>query len=261
MDVIEKEETQIFLNQRDRRREMQRASKHFMRFLSIAAAALFLSAIQAGAEVIRVDGAGGGDYMTINEALAVARPGDVIQVAKGTYFETISLIDGVVLEGGYESEGWTRDIDANPTIIDGNPEKAPPVSADGVNDAVLDGFIIVNWDDYAVNLVDSSVIITSNTMQSPGSNSSEAVYSLNSQSVIAFNTINGAGTYNLETGMMIIAAGEPNDQSPYAPYIIDNNLYNIYQGVYVFDVIGNQMLIEGNWISSDDYGINMINWH
>lgn len=179
---------------------MQRALIFLMNFMCVMLIALFASAFQCQAEVIRVDAAGGGDYVTINDALAAASPGDVVQVAEGTYFETISLVEGVVLEGGYEADGWTRDIDANPTIIDGTPEKAPAVSAEEINDAVMDGFIIVNWDDFAVRLVDSSVTITSNTMQSPRSNSREAVYSLNSKSIIAFNTINGAGTYLLETG-------------------------------------------------------------
>jgi len=61
-----------------------RPSAHVVTFLA-SAAVLFLSAAVSDADTIRVDNAGGGDYLTIQEALDAADDGDQILIAPGTY--------------------------------------------------------------------------------------------------------------------------------------------------------------------------------
>jgi len=84
--------------------------------------------INSFAATYYVDAASGGDsnngsqsspWATIHFAADTASPGDEIRVAKGTYFEHVRIIKDVKIYGGYETSGWTRDINSNITIIDG----------------------------------------------------------------------------------------------------------------------------------------------
>ncbi len=82
------------------------------------------------------------NHKTIGKALAAAKKGDTVQVAKGTYVENLIMKQGVILEGGYSSDYSKRDIAANETIIDGSKNKGPVIQlADG---GTLDGFTIIN---------------------------------------------------------------------------------------------------------------------
>jgi hypothetical protein len=78
-----------------------------------------------------VDGAGGSDTgscgtntapcKTISHTLnARASEGDIIRVAQGTYTENLTVNISVTIEGGYEAAGWTRDLTAYETILDGS---------------------------------------------------------------------------------------------------------------------------------------------
>ena len=54
-------------------------------------------------------GGGGGCYFPISAALSVARPGDTIRVAAGTYTENLFITMTVVLEGGWNTVFTARD--------------------------------------------------------------------------------------------------------------------------------------------------------
>ena len=62
---------------------------------------------------------------TIDQAIRTASSGDSVLVAAGTYYQTFVLKDGVHVLGGYDANSGLRDIDANPTIIDGTNLNAP----------------------------------------------------------------------------------------------------------------------------------------
>ena len=81
---------------------------------------------------------------TIQAAIDAAESstGAVIFVAAGTYTETITLKQNVILLGGYPSGGGKRDVINNATIIDGSQGNSPVVT--GADYAVLDGFTIQN---------------------------------------------------------------------------------------------------------------------
>ena len=62
----------------------------------------------------------GSPCASIGHAISQAFSDDTIKVAQGTYTENITINKNVALEGGYESTGWTRDIQTYQTVIDGN---------------------------------------------------------------------------------------------------------------------------------------------
>lgn len=62
-------------------------------------------------------------FRNINDATGVAKPGDEVWVTGHTYYEHISLGDGVALYGGFaggETQRAQREWALNPTTIDGN---------------------------------------------------------------------------------------------------------------------------------------------
>ena len=131
------------------------------RAFSIIAICLVLSILPAAARagVIYVDGdvasSGTGEswgeaHKTITEALALAASGDEIWVKLGTYTESITMISGVALYGGFdgsESIRSDRDWEANITTIDASTAAAG-TSAEHVvimvriTNARVDGFTI-----------------------------------------------------------------------------------------------------------------------
>src|SRR5690606_5975170 len=61
-------------------------------------------------------------------------------VAEGVYAgETLAMKEHVDLFGGFEPDGWRRDIHAHPTVLDGEGERRIAVGADH---ATLDGFVL-----------------------------------------------------------------------------------------------------------------------
>ncbi|MCK4657892.1 MAG: hypothetical protein KAV82_00075 [Phycisphaerae bacterium] len=105
-------------------------------------------------------------FTDLQDALAIAQPGDDIRVAEGTYWPdrgtgdraaTFSLLNGVVILGGYAGYGApdpdARDVDLYVTVLSG--EIGDPLDAtdnsyhvvtgsDADADAVLDGFTITH---------------------------------------------------------------------------------------------------------------------
>jgi hypothetical protein len=85
-----------------------------------AAVGLLLALNQrpAHATILRVKpGGGGGDFSSINAALAAAQPGDTILVAAGAYTENVLITETVTLEGGWDVNFTFRDPAANPTTV------------------------------------------------------------------------------------------------------------------------------------------------
>ncbi|NQT96057.1 MAG: right-handed parallel beta-helix repeat-containing protein [Candidatus Omnitrophica bacterium] len=103
-----------------------------------------------------------------------ASSGTKIRVAEGTYNESAKTIwlgnkVGLVLEGGYESINWTRDIEANETIIDGSDLDYSTLSIYNTSDIVVDGFTITgadavsgSWTPPGVHIHDSTDVVVKN---------------------------------------------------------------------------------------------------
>jgi len=85
-----------------------------------------------GGDVVRV-GVGDGGAATITEALAKARPGQMIEVAPGEYRETIQLRSGIDL---------VSRVPRGAVILPPAGSAVPAVSAQGVDDVVFSGFRI-----------------------------------------------------------------------------------------------------------------------
>ena len=68
-----------------------------------------------------------------------------ICVAAGTYVENIVMDEYEHMYGGYEPNGWSRDITSNETVIDGIGGSALP-AVTGAQGAIIDGFTIKNGD-------------------------------------------------------------------------------------------------------------------
>lgn len=81
-------------------------------------------------------------YATIQEAMDAAAKGDTVQVSQGTYYENITLEEGVTLEGGWNDDFSQRDASTYISTIDGSKKGGWVVY--GADDATLDGFTIVN---------------------------------------------------------------------------------------------------------------------
>ncbi len=82
------------------------------------------------------------DYASIQKAIDAARKGDTVRVSKGTYYENITMKEGVSLEGGWNEDFSRRDMTAHVTTIDGG--KKGGFTVRGANNATLDGFTIIN---------------------------------------------------------------------------------------------------------------------
>ena len=80
-------------------------------------------------------------YESIQEAIDVAEPGDTIRVAQGVYTENLVVTKDLTLLGGFESSGWTRDIELYETSIDGN-RSGSVISVTNGCSTIIDGFTI-----------------------------------------------------------------------------------------------------------------------
>ena len=92
--------------------------------------------------------AGGTPCATINRALAVAGSNGAsrIEVAAGAYTETVTLVDGISLFGGYNPVNWERNPTVFQTAIFGSSGSGnrKTIIADGLGAAptIVDGFVI-----------------------------------------------------------------------------------------------------------------------
>ncbi len=98
------------------------------RVAPLAAVCVFLltvfSAVAAGPWYVSPGGSGdctaGNPCGSIQQAVDKASPGDTIEVAGGTYIETLVITKSVVVEGGYAADFSSRDVSGNTTTIDAN---------------------------------------------------------------------------------------------------------------------------------------------
>lgn len=89
------------------------------------------------------DGSASAPFQTIGDAIAQAGFGDTINVAQGTYSENPAIQNiPLFIYGGFESAGWTRDIQSYETIIDGGAQNT--VIELNESSSVIDGFTIQN---------------------------------------------------------------------------------------------------------------------
>lgn len=112
-----------------------------------------MSPAYADPGTLYVDGATGSDTAnncqnsampcaTVGHALGQATNGDAILVAEGTYTETLSIGITVTLKGGYEAAGWTQDIAAHPTIVDGSGATASVFNIAPDTVVTIEGFTV-----------------------------------------------------------------------------------------------------------------------
>jgi parallel beta-helix repeat protein len=162
-------------------------------------------------------------YASLNVGLAVARPGDTVAVAQGSYPEAINLKDGVRLRGGYpgsDAPGDAPNPRLYPSILSGSGGPEPLVyAAPGVTTtAVIEGFHIV-----------------------PGDYSSTGVFCNQAAPVIRGNVIREAG--------MAISCGADS-----APFIVGNVVTDSQFGVWCNS---SSPLISGNLVTNCEYGIHI----
>jgi hypothetical protein len=107
-------------------------------------------------------------YQSLREGIEGAGVGAKVCVAGGTYpenegsFWDLSRRAGLILEGGYESAGWTRDIAAHPAIIDGTGLEGNVIGIYNVSGITIDGFIIKGAQYNGINLNNAAGINVKN---------------------------------------------------------------------------------------------------
>ena len=132
------------------------------------------------------------EYQTIQAGIDAATSGDTVQVAAGTYQETITMKSGVTIQGAGQGV----------SIIDGQ-EKGHVVTANSVDSAAtLDGFTITNGRSFAgggMYIVDSSPTVSHCTFS--GNTASTqiggGIYNANSSPTVTYCIFSGnsAGKY------------------------------------------------------------------
>lgn len=108
--------------------------------------ALNLSIVTVFAGTHRVTETGAGDsFSSVSDAVAAADSGDTIQVAEGTYVETVILDKSLILQGGWDEDFSERNEETHLTTIDADGE-GPVIQVGGGHDVTIEGFEIINGD-------------------------------------------------------------------------------------------------------------------
>ncbi len=211
-----------------------------IRLAAIAVAFLALSAATVQAKTIFVSPAGkdthtGLDWTnakrTVQAGLSAAASGDQVWVAAATYVETIGLVDGVALYGGFagtETDLSQRDWTANVTILDGNGgDGVVTAPVDATAATRIDGFTIRNGnanDGAGIYCYSSSPTIANNTItNNKATYDGGGIFCNDASPSIYGNTItdNTAGSGQHGGGICCLGSGLP----PYpTPRIFDNTI-------------------------------------
>ncbi len=78
------------------------------------------------------------NYSSLQSAINAGQPGDEVHVSSGTWQGNFTMKDGVNLLGGYSAADWSRDINANVTVLDAGGTGSTVTAAN----ATIDGFTI-----------------------------------------------------------------------------------------------------------------------
>ncbi|MBZ0266899.1 right-handed parallel beta-helix repeat-containing protein [bacterium] len=109
-------------------------------WIPVALAALIALTAQTTARAATFTVSSGGSIAT---ALGAASSGDSVLVQEGSYPETISLVSGVTLLGGYDGSFTDRNPAARLTVIDGGGVAPAVISGPSVSASTrVDGFVI-----------------------------------------------------------------------------------------------------------------------
>ena len=152
------------------------------------------------------------DYSAIQNAVNAAGKGDKVRVSAGTYHEHIVMKAGVTIQGGWNGNFSRRDTSVYETVIDGSRKSGSVVR--GADDAVLDGFTILNATTVdpdsttggGIECVSTSPTIINNIIRS---NAPMGIYCSRSSAIITNNVISNnekTGIY-LETGCFLKITG------------------------------------------------------
>lgn len=201
---------------------------------------LFLSGVVAAAEKHVPN-----QYPTIQAAINAASDGDTVLVANGTYYENITLKDGVQVRGA----------GADVTTIDGG-RAGSVVTAIGVGpDTVLDRFTITNGGGSSgggIYLDGGSPVITNNVVTQNrlgySGSSGGGIYAYFSSATITHNTISNNSA---EDGGGIYVTNWPSSSGP-MPDIEYNNIYgnNSFAGGGIYLQISSPT-VRGNTIAAN----------
>ncbi len=188
-----------------------------------------------------VDDDPGADFTSIQAAINAASAGDTILVREGTYYENISLKTGVDVLG----EGFDK------TMIKGR-HLSHTVYANGVTDAVFDGFAVVDCkqdDNYAgITIKGGNLVVSHNLV----TNNIHGIYLIGgSSAVIKGNiiTLNGISDYPYLNYGIICLHSTP---------LITNNIISKTQGVGIYiawEDSSGARLINNTVVNNKDNGI------
>jgi hypothetical protein len=203
---------------------------------------------EAAAATIRVPT----DYSTIQKAIDAAGKGDKVQVSQGTYYENITLKEGVTLEGGWNKDFSRRDISAYVTTLDGSSNKGWVVL--GANEATLDGFTVINgtrvvFEDNTttgagINCESTSPTIINNIIKA---NEPSGIYCSDCSAIIKNNVI----TNNKQAGINVEKGSSPKIEGN---IIRDNKEAGIRSG----KMPASQLEVRNNIINNNRAGIDAI---
>ena len=104
-------------------------------------------------------------YTFIQDGIDDAANGLDVWVAKGTYYENLSMLENVALYGGFsgtETSIDERDIENNPTIIDANYSGSVIEFPWMKNNMIVDGFTITHGSAYGLDIDDVGSTIIRN---------------------------------------------------------------------------------------------------
>ena len=90
-------------------------------------------------------GGTGGCYASIQAAIDASGDGDTVNVAQGTYYETVALTKSVTLQGGWNADFTGRDWDAYVTTIDAQ-RNGSVIQVHGTVSPTIEGFVITGGD-------------------------------------------------------------------------------------------------------------------